>query len=638
MGVLLPVGGVPHRPPPAGGGAPQAGSRTKQERDGYMTAFFRTFKLPLALLLIAALTVCAFITIRRADNEVRAEARARFFEQYNRQQYLVAELTAHSLDEMFATFSRNLELVAGLFDGKEVDREQARRVKVHLERIYGSLLGTPVIDLVVFDGKGVTVAIEPHDNFTLGRSYAWRDYYRWVRDQRQPGRMYISPFMQLEGGRKRGVKELIVARGIYGPRGEFQGVVACTLDFDKLARKHVLSVKIGKHGQAWLMDSTTRTILVDPNGRIAGKTFDEALRRKWPRLYELLISAGDGKPGSAWYEFEDPADPRLQVRKLVSYHPVRLENRLWTVGVTTPEREVEALLSSFLQRQEAISTTLLVTIIGGASLLLALLYNWNRTLSAQVGLHTRALSEAHSRLEATFDELLVAKKAAAVGHLALGLAHEIRNPLSAIQMNMQMIRKKIEPTGVLCENFSIADGEIRRLNRLLKDVLDFARPRPLRLQPVDLAETVRRLLQLVDQRLARHGVTSVTDVESPLEIVCDPEQIHQVLLNLVLNAMEAMEGVEDDRILKVRAYRKETQAFVLVSDSGRGIAPDKCEQLFDPFYTTKVSGGGLGLSILQTIVLSHGGSVSVAGGTGAGATFTVVLPLAGPSGAGEKTP
>jgi two-component system C4-dicarboxylate transport sensor histidine kinase DctB len=297
---------------------------------------------------------------------------------------------------------------------------------------------------------------------------------------------------------------------------------------------------------------------------------------------------------------------------------------------------VEALLSSFLQRQEAISTTLLVTILGGATLLLALLFNWNRSLSTQVGLHTRALSEAHSRLESTFDELLVAKKVAAVGHLALGLVHEIRNPLSAIQMNMQMIRKKIDPSGVLSENFSIVDGEIQRLNRLLKDVMGFARPRPLRLQSVELGEIVGRLIQLMSERLADQRIRVETSIESPLCLVCDPEQIHQVLLNLVLNAVEAMEDVAHDRCLDITAYGEDGQAHILVSDTGGGILKDKREQLFDPFYTTRTSGGGLGLSILQTIVLRHGGSVTVASEPDLGATFTVILPLEGPCEKGEQ--
>ena len=583
----------------------------------------------LAQALILACTAGALLWIEHANNEVRAEARARFFEQYNRQQDLVAEMASHALNELFATFHRDLDLVSSLFEGKVVNRRRAAQVAGSLNRIYGTLAGTPVFELVVYDSKGTVVAIAPHDSYTLGRSYAWRDYYRWARQNKEPERMYISPFMRMEGGLHRGDKELIVAKGIYGASGEFQGVVVGVVDFDSLARSHVLSVHMGKQGHAWLIDSDTRTILVDPNGKIAGKSFDEALLKKWPRLYRLLISMQDGKPGSGWYEYEDPGDPRRQVAKLVSYHPVGLEGRRWVLGVATPEREVEALLSPLLERQEAISTTLLVTIIGGASLLLALLFYWNRTLSIQVLLNTRALGETHSQLESTFDELLITKKVAAVGHLALGLAHEIRNPLSSIQMNMQMIRKRIEPSGILSENFSIVDGEIQRLNHLLNDVLDFARPRPLRLQKVELDVIVKRLLQLMSQRLAERGIRTETHIEAPLSLVCDPEQIHQVLLNLVLNAVEAMEG--KDRRLEITAFSKEHQAVVRVSDSGAGIPKEKREQLFDPFYTTKTSGGGLGLSILQTIVLCHGGTVTAESEPGQGATFAVTLPLAGPA-------
>ena len=269
-------------------------------------------------------------------------------------------------------------------------------------------------------------------------------------------------------------------------------------------------------------------------------------------------------------------------------------------------------------------------------MLLGFLFNWNRLLSAQVETHTSALIEAHSRLESTFDELLVAKKVAAVGHLALGLAHEIRNPLSAIQMNMQMIRKKIDLAGTLRENFSIVDGEIQRLNRLLKDVMDFARPRALRLKTAQVGEIVSRLLQLLSHRLEEQRVRASVQVEPEMQLVCDPEQLHQVLLNLVLNAIEAMSEAPGGRLLSISARTADGMAVIRISDTGSGIPPGKQEQLFDPFFTTRASGGGLGLSIVQTIVLRHGGSVSVDCEPGQGAAFTVMLPLKGPAGTGDN--
>ncbi|AJE03555.1 sensor histidine kinase [Geobacter pickeringii] len=605
----------------------------------YSETNIRTFKLLIVLLLVVASALGAFLWIRHTTNAVRAEARERFFEQYNRQQSLMAELASHTLEEMFATFHRNLDLVVTLFEGKEVTRQRAEEVGDRLKKIYGSLASTPVVDLVVFDSSGTAIAIEPADPYTVGRSYAWRDYIKWAREKGKPGEMYLSPFTRMEGGKRRGYKALIVAEGIYGPRGEFLGVASCVLDFEKLASKHILPIRVGRHGRAWLADISSRTMLVAPSGRLAGRSFSEAFLPRWLRLHALLVSIEDGKPGSGWYDYLDAEIPDQPVRKLGSYYPFRIENRLWALGISTPEREVDELLSTFMHRQEAFATTLLVTVLAGATLLMGILMNWNRILTAEVNHHTRALSEAHSRLESTFDELLVAKKVAAVGHLALGLAHEIRNPLSAIQMNMQMIRKKIAPAGTLRENFSIVEEEIRRLNRLLNDVLDFARTRPLRLQTAEVGDIVNRLMQLMAQRIEEEQVQVEVRIASPLTLVCDPEQIHQVLLNLLLNACEAMNGTPaGERLLTITGQGRDGMALLTVSDTGGGIPPDKLDQLFEPFFTTKASGGGLGLSILQTIVLRHGGSVSVESEPGRGATFTVALPLGGPGDKGEGRP
>lgn len=587
------------------------------------------FWIILPVLIIA--TVAMLFWLRHTNDAVRAEARERFFEQYSRQQYLMAELVSHTMEELFANYRRNLTLVVSLFEGEEVNRQRAEEVRATLRKIYESLAETPVIDLVVFDSAGTAIAIEPADPYTLGRNYAWRQYYQWAKEKKASGQMYLSPFMRLEGGQHRGDKALIVADGIYDSMGGFLGVVIFTLNFDQLVREQILSIHIGKHGYAWLVDTSNREVLVDPNGKVAGLSFEGAFLPLWPGLYHLLLSMEDGKPGSGWYDYEDPADAHRQVRKLVSYHPIRIEDRLWTVGMATPEREAEELLSTFLQRQEAFATMLLVAILGGASLLLGLLATWNRVLSSQVERHIHTLGETRSRLESTFNELLTAKKVAAVGHLALGLAHEIRNPLAAIQMNMQMIKKKIALSGTLRENFTIVEEEIRRLNGLLKEVLDFARTRPLHLRPTEMGEMVRRLIRLMAERFREEGVETQVLIDAPLELLCDPEQIHQVLLNLFLNAAEAMVMREGEKRITVAATARDGMAVIEVRDTGGGIPLEIQGQLFDPFFTTKAAGGGMGLSILQTIVLRHGGSVIGASRPEGGAVFTVSLPLGGPA-------
>jgi two-component system C4-dicarboxylate transport sensor histidine kinase DctB len=139
----------------------------------------------------------------------------------------------------------------------------------------------------------------------------------------------------------------------------------------------------------------------------------------------------------------------------------------------------------------------------------------------------------------------------------------------------------------------------------------------------------------MNERLEKQRIQTEIRIDSPLKLVCDPEQIHQVLLNLVLNAIEAMQNVPGERRLTISAFSRDGMAVIMVSDTGAGIPSEKLGQLFDPFFTTKVSGGGLGLSLLQTIVLRHGGSVTVESDPGRSATFIVSLPLTGPDDIGE---
>ncbi len=600
----------------------------------------KPLRIPRTLFACAAYVAVAALVLLwvfGTTDRIRTEARDRFFEQYNRQQLLLAQQASRTIEGTFATFRRNLTLVASLFEESGVTRARAQRVTGSLERVYDVLSDLPIIDLVVFDREGTVVAIVPADAYTLGRNYAWRGYYRWARDRGRPGEMYLSPFMRMEGGQHRGDKALIVAEGIYGPGGGFQGVVIFTINFDELARKHILSVRIGEHGYAWLVDANNRTVLVDPRGKIGGQSFDEAFSGRWPKLYDMLVRASqERRPALDWYDFEDPAAPSRTVRKLVAYVPVQIQDRAWILGVCTPEREVEALLASFFRRQERFSAVVTAAILLGTALLSGLLLAWNRSLSRQVDLRTRDLAEARSNLEAAFEEVLAAKKAAAVGNLALGMVHEIRNPLSSIRMNIQMIRKRIGPEGDLRENFAIVEEEILRLNGLLQEILSFARPRELRLRRVDLGQIVERVLLLCDQRFRQEGIRLDAGPSEGLPPVrCDPEQIRQVVLNLVLNAVEAMSSAPGDRVLRVALENGGDSLVLRVADTGPGIRAPDLEHVFDPFFTTKAQGGGLGLAISERIVLRHGGAIAVESGPGGGAVFTVSLPVEGPEDGAE---
>jgi two-component system, NtrC family, C4-dicarboxylate transport sensor histidine kinase DctB len=591
--------------------------------------WLRSRKRWLAPLLLAFATCAALAWLLHTTASVRSEARQRFYEQYNQQQLLIATQAARTLEELFETFRRDLSLIAALFENRAVTRERAAEVKESLARVFGSLAGAPILDVAVFDRGGTIVASYPPSPHTAGVNLAWRDYFAWARDQGGPGQMYLTAFRVQAAGLVKGTKAFNAVQGIYAKDGSFQGIALLTVDFDELARRHVSSARIGENGYAWLADSDSRTVLVDPRGRVNGLGFEEAFLPRWPGLYSLLLTMGEGRPGTGAYEFEDPVDPSKAVRKLVAYAPVRFGDRLWVLGVATPEREVEALLSSFLQRQEIFSTTMGITILATGLLVFGFLVGWNRVLTRQVAVRTEDLARVRS-------ELLSAEKLAATGHLALGMIHEIRNPLSAIRMNVQMIREESPLRGELSENFEIVEQEILRLNRLLSDVMGFARPRPLRLAQADLGEEVRQVARLLAGVLAEERVAVELQFNGELGIVCDPEQIQQVLLNLFLNAMEAMKESPRAKQLFVSVGRSGGFAFVRVADTGVGVRSEDRGRIFDPFFTTKARGGGLGLSTLQSIVLRHGGRVDVESDGRSGAAFTVRFPVGGPTNADES--
>lgn len=220
---------------------------------------------------------------------------------------------------------------------------------------------------------------------------------------------------------------------------------------------------------------------------------------------------------------------------------------------------------------------------------------------------------------------LRAERLAAVGTLAAGLAHEVRNPLNSAALQLQVLRRRltkadarpetIDPVAVLIED------EIRRLERLVDDFLSFARPRPLDLQPTGLAELCQGVLDFVAPEAEAAGVEMSLQVASDVPTIqADPGRLRQVLQNLVRNALEAM---PDGGRLALRVRRAEHAVEIDVADTGEGFGDHT--PVFDAFFTTKTKGTGLGLSIVHGIVTDHGGTVRVRSRRG-DTCFTVVLP------------
>jgi signal transduction histidine kinase len=217
------------------------------------------------------------------------------------------------------------------------------------------------------------------------------------------------------------------------------------------------------------------------------------------------------------------------------------------------------------------------------------------------------------------------EKLASLGMLAAGVAHEIRNPLTAIKAALFIQQKKFRPGSEEYNDVGVVEREILRLERIVNDFLLFARPTEPELAIVLVEQLLSETQKFLAPQLARANIQLVLEPAPPMQIRADAAQIKQVLINLVQNAADS---IEQDGLVKLSARRdRKNNVIVLeVTDNGKGIAPEIEKRLFDPFFTTKDTGTGLGLSIAASIIQKHGGTLQYQTQVHHGTTFGIVLP------------
>ena len=238
---------------------------------------------------------------------------------------------------------------------------------------------------------------------------------------------------------------------------------------------------------------------------------------------------------------------------------------------------------------------------------------------------TLELEEVYGQLRDKVDQMKKAERLSAAGQLAASLAHEIRNPLASISGAAGILMRGQASVENRDECLNILGKESQRLNKLLTNFLSFARPRLPRFREVDLAAVIESTAVLARHAAVLNNVCLVTDLGANLpELDCDAEQLKQVLLNLIINAVEASNGAGEVRI---RCHATPATLSIEVIDHGHGISQEDQEHIFDPFFTTKKSGTGLGLAIAANIITQHAGDLTCVSTPRHGTTFRIDLPF-----------
>jgi signal transduction histidine kinase len=248
--------------------------------------------------------------------------------------------------------------------------------------------------------------------------------------------------------------------------------------------------------------------------------------------------------------------------------------------------------------------------------------------------HRLFVRPLRSRLDESRMTLERQEKLASLGTLAAGVAHEIRNPLAAIKFRLFSLKNSLPAANAESADLRIIGEEINRLERIVRDFLQFARPSEPQLSGVDAAALLDEVRELVQATLDKQSIRLAIEPVTGLEITVDKEQIKQVLLNLVQNAAASIG--QNSGTITLRARRGAAQfgaknapaAILEVTDTGGGIPLEVEARLFDPFFSTREGGTGLGLPIAARIVEKHGGQIQYQTQPGRGATFSVVLPRA----------
>jgi len=288
------------------------------------------------------------------------------------------------------------------------------------------------------------------------------------------------------------------------------------------------------------------------------------------------------------------------------------------IGIS--EEDLQARIGEL--RRELIGQASVIGAVTTALLLAALALIW-------------VLLRRSHRLE---EQAAEAERMAYIGTLASGLAHEIRNPLNSLNLNMQMLEEELEPTASANAGpssgrrlLTITRTEIARLERLVTDFLSYARPRALEVEEVEVEDLLEQVRAILEGEARSRGVAlEVGDRTGGTTVRVDLGQMRQLLLNLAQNALSAAAGRPDAQVVLAAEPRDLREGLVelIVEDNGVGIPAEALERIFDVFYSTRKGGTGLGLAIVDRIARRHDGSVEVESEPGRGTTFRVVLPRA----------
>jgi signal transduction histidine kinase len=431
---------------------------------------------------------------------------------------------------------------------------------------------------------------------------------------------------------------------------QLEGLSFIVIDPIGIAQRYARDVRSGETGYAWIIDGKGLFLSHYEETFVGEDSFTVRSKRNlhisYTRVNEIVRKhMQKGEEGTNWYISGWHRGITGETKKLIAYSPILLSRtrktgtvNLWSVGVTAPVSEVYGIIESLIIRQWLIVGLFQLVVFCCLAVAIYFSLRWSQILQAEVVNSTANLrqseealrherdkvKESMQRLIETQKMLIRSERLAAIGEAAAYLSHEIKNPLVNIGGFAGQIERSLSGDDKNIRKLQIIREEIRRLELLLTDVRDFTRPTTLARELNDINSCIEATVAFLEDDLKTMGIHCEQSLDHALPpIWFDPQQMKQVLINLIKNAAEAMPGGK----ITILSWRDGDWIKVSIRDTGAGISTDTIEKIFEPFFTTKRKGTGLGLAVCRKIIEDHGGAISVESEEGKGTKFTFSLPV-----------
>ncbi len=596
-----------------------------------------TLSLPKILFVILAGTIILSLLFYAFWHQLNRKVEDILKEQFNQQQLELARKIADNVESYFDYLENELLAYPWRF---RLMRLESPDFNTYMEARFQDMHRLGILEIRLYDRAGRLQRFwRSRDLASLPETEAELapTILTWANNPQNKGRLYLGEVRRATRPPWQGRLVMPFYSGLYPTPGASSpyGILEFLIDPLFIANRVTKGVVSGATGYAWIVDQNG-VILAHYEKDFVGQTSIEVRQKRNPKIsfqdlkgiLEKLLKGkeGTGEYVSGWHRHKVGVIP-----KLAAYTPIRFDkglirgvtdaedpaHNLWGVALSAPVAEVAGQVSEVMHQELFLVALFFLAVILATLGLIMVAARWNRVLAREVNLKTEELLESQERL-------VRSESFAAVGEAAAYVSHEIKNPLMVIGGLARQVERTIEDGVAIKQKLQIIQNEVQRLENFLGDLRDFTRPPVPTKQQVNLNEIIQEVDALMQEQAKSQGVTLQERLDPNLPPTeADPNQMKQVLLNLVKNALEA---VDSGGRVTLSSGTDNQQVWFAVQDNGGGMPPEVLDKIFNPFFTTKEKGTGLGLAVIHKIVADHHGEISVNSTPDQGTSIRVNLP------------